>query len=65
MAGRLVTFTLGAQSISSTTSSSGVASATLKLNQKKGAYTVTATFAPEASDKYTGSTGSQTFTVGP
>jgi PKD domain len=63
--GRIVTFTLGSQSISSTTSSSGVTSATLKLNQKKGTYTVTATFAPEASDKYTGSIGSQTFTIGP
>jgi PKD repeat protein len=65
VAGRLVTFTLGSQSISATTSSSGVASATLKLNQKKGTYTVTATFAPGVSDKYTGSTGSQTFTIGP
>ena len=65
VAGRLVTFTLGAQSISATTSSSGVASAVLKLNQKHGTYTVTATFEPEPSDKYTGSSGSQTFTIGP
>jgi PKD repeat protein len=65
VAGRLVTFTLGSQSIGAMTSSSGVASATLKLNQKKGTYTVTATFAPESSDKYTGSSGGQTFTIGP
>lgn len=65
VAGRLVTFTLGSQSISASTSASGVASATLKLNQKKGTYTVTAAYAPAASDKYTGSSSSQTFTIGP
>jgi hypothetical protein len=65
VAGRTVSFTLGAQSISATTNASGVASATLKLNQKQGTYTATATFAPPSSDKYTGSTNSQTFTIGP
>jgi PKD repeat protein len=65
VAGRLVTFTLGAQSITATTSSAGVASAVLRLSQKHGTYTVTATFAPEPTDKYTGSAGSQTFTIGP
>ena len=63
--GRTVLFTLGTQSISGTTNSSGVAGATLKLNQKHGTYTVTATFSPDPSDKYTGSSGSQTFTIGP
>lgn len=65
VAGRTVQFTLGAQSISATTNSSGVASASLRLNQKHGTYTATATFAPPATDKYTGSTNSQTFTIGP
>jgi hypothetical protein len=65
VAGRTVQFTLGTQSISATTNSSGVASASLKLNQKHGSYTATATFAPPATDKYTGSTNSQTFTIGP
>lgn len=65
VAGRLVTFTLGSQSIAATTSSAGVASAVLRLNQKHGTYTAKATFAPEPSDKYTGSAGSQTFTIGP
>jgi PKD domain len=65
VAGRTVDFTLGAQSISATTNASGVASATLKLNQKHGTYLATATFAPPGTDKYTGSTNSQTFTIGP
>jgi hypothetical protein len=65
VAGRTVTFTLGAQSITATTNSSGVASAALRLNQKHGTYTATATFAPPVTDKYTGSTNSQTFTIGP
>jgi len=65
VAGRTVQFTLGTQSISATTNSSGVASASLKLNQKHGTYTATATFAPPATDKYTGSTNSQTFVIGP
>lgn len=65
VAGRTVSFTLGTQSITATTDASGVASATIKLDQKHGTYTATATFAPPATDKYTGSTNSQTFTIGP
>jgi PKD repeat protein len=63
VAGRTVTFILGAQTISATTNSSGVASAMLKLTQKQGTFTVTASFAGDA--KYVGSTNSQTFTIGP
>ena len=63
VAGRLVVFTLGAQTISATTNASGIASATIKLNQKHGSYTVAASFAGDA--KYVGSNGSQTFTIGP
>ena len=63
VAGRTVAFTLGAQSISATTDASGNASATIKLNQKHGAYTVSAAFAGDA--KYVGNSNSQTFTIGP
>src|SRR5437588_259015 len=63
VAGRLVVFTLGAQTISATTNAAGIASATIKLNQKHGSYTVAASFAGDA--KYVGSNGSQTFTIGP
>jgi PKD repeat protein len=60
--GRTVSFVLGAQSISATTNSSGVASATIKLNQHKGDYTVSAAFAGDT--KYVGSADSGTFTIG-
>lgn len=63
VAGRTVVFTLGAQTISATTNGSGIASATIKLNQKHGSYTVAASFAGDV--KYGGSNGSQTFTIGP
>jgi PKD repeat protein len=63
VAGRTVTFTLGSQTVSATTSSSGVASAMLKITQRQGTYTVTASFAGDA--KYVGSANSQTFTIGP
>jgi hypothetical protein len=60
--GASVLFVLGSQSISGTTNSSGVASATIKLNQKHGTYTVSATFA--GNTKYVGSADSTTFTIG-
>ncbi len=63
VAGRTVVFTLGAQTISATTNAAGIASATIKLNQKHGGYTVSASFAGDV--KYGGSNGSQTFTIGP
>jgi hypothetical protein len=61
-AGRLVQFTLGTQSISATTDSSGVASATIKLNQKHGSYTVSAVYAGDA--KYIAGSDSRVFTIG-
>ncbi len=61
--GASVLFTLGTQSVSANTNASGVATATLKLNQKHGAYTVAATFAGNA--KYLGSASSQPYTIGP
>ena len=42
--GRTVTFTLGTQTCSGTTNSSGVASCSLTLNQNAGSYTVKASF---------------------
>jgi PKD repeat protein len=62
VAGRTVTFNLGTQTITATTSSSGVAAAMLKLTQKQGTYTVTASFGGDA--KYTGSGNSQIFIIG-
>jgi hypothetical protein len=63
VAGKLITFTLGTQTITATTNSSGVASATIKLNQKQNSYTVTAAFAGDT--KYVGNTQSGTFQIGP
>lgn len=63
VSGRTVVFTLGSQSISAATNVSGVATATIKLNQKQGTYTVSASFAEDG--KYLESTDSKTFTIGP
>lgn len=63
VSGRTVLFTLGTQSISAATDVSGVASATIKLNQKHGTYTVSVSFAGDA--KYLSTSDSQTFTIGP
>jgi hypothetical protein len=59
--GRLVQFTLGAQSISAPTNSSGVAAATIKLNQKHGSYTVSAAYAGDP--KYIASSDNRVFTI--
>lgn len=61
--GASITFTIGAQSVSANTDASGVATATLKLNQKHGNYTVAADFAGNA--KYLASSSSQPFVIGP
>jgi PKD repeat protein len=60
--GRTVAFTLGTQSISATTDAAGNASATIKLNQKKGSYTVSASFAGDG--MYLLSSNSRNFTIG-
>jgi hypothetical protein len=62
VAGRVVTFTLGTQSISATTDSSGVAVATIKLNQKHGTYTVSASYGGDG--KYIASSDSRSFVIG-
>ena len=56
-AGRTITFQLGTQTASAITNANGVASTSLKLNQKNGTYTVSATYAAGGADgsKYIGS----------
>lgn len=61
--GATILFTLGSQSVSANTDGSGVATATLKLNQKHGTYAVAASFA--GNSKFLLSSSSQTFTIGP
>jgi Bacterial Ig-like domain (group 3) len=63
VSGRTILFTLGNQSISAATNASGVASATMKLKQKQGTYTVSASFAGDA--KYISSSNNQSFNIGP
>jgi hypothetical protein len=51
VAGETITFTLGSQSCSATTTASGVATCSIVLTQSPGSYTVTAAFAGDASDR--------------
>jgi PKD repeat protein len=60
--GRSVHFTVGAQSADASTNASGVATVTIKLNQKKGSYSLGVSFAGDA--KYVASSTSGTFTIG-
>ena len=67
--GKTIVFTLGTQTVSATTGAggvAGVATTTLKLDQKNGTYSLTAAWAPTAGDvaKFTGATTSVTFTIG-
>jgi len=63
LAGRVIAFKLGSQSVSATTNASGVAATTLALNQKNANYPLTATFTPVSADLnlYLGSVASATF----
>ncbi|HET7030200.1 MAG TPA: PKD domain-containing protein [Candidatus Limnocylindrales bacterium] len=63
LAGREVVFVLGSQTVSATTSESGIASASLKLNQKNGTYQLTATWTASGADaaRYVGSAASVSF----
>jgi len=65
LAGRLITFQLGSQSVSAITNSFGVAARNLKLMQKRGTYPLTATFTPAGADatRYLGSAAAATFTL--
>lgn len=63
VSGKQVSFTLGSQSATGTTDSSGNASVDLRLSQKPGVYTLNASFPADA--KYNGSAdGPRTFTIG-
>lgn len=63
LAGRTVNFTLGTQSASAVTNANGVATTSLKLSQKNGTYTVSATWTPSGADaaRYHGSSTTATF----
>jgi hypothetical protein len=63
LAGRQVVFVLGSQQVQALTDASGIASASLKLVQKNGTYSLTATWAPSGADanRYVGSAASATF----
>jgi PKD repeat protein len=63
LAGKTIVFSLGTQSVSATTSSTGVASTSLKLNQHNGTYPLTATYAGDAT-QWTGAAASATFKIG-
>ncbi len=60
--GRTVAFALGTQSISAITNNAGVASATIKLNQKKGTVNASATFATDT--MYNASNSTTSFKIG-
>ena len=62
VAGRTVNFQLGTQSISATTSGTGVATATIKLTQKQSLVNVSASFSGDS--MYTGSSNTLPFTIG-
>jgi PKD repeat protein len=66
LAGKLVVFKLGTQQTSATTNASGVATTSLKLDQKNGKYPLTATWTPVPGDdaKWIGTQTSTTFTIG-
>lgn len=61
--GKTIVFHLGAQMVSAVTNINGVASTSLKLNQKNGVYPLTATWAPAGADSthYVGSSAATTF----
>ena len=50
LGGRIVNFAVGTQTVSGTTDANGVATGSIKLNQKNGTYTASATFTPVGAD---------------
>ncbi|HEY5944108.1 MAG TPA: PKD domain-containing protein, partial [Kofleriaceae bacterium] len=66
LAGKTIVFQLGTQSVSATTASTGIATASLKLNQHNGTYSLTSTWTPTGADtaKWTGASTSATFKIG-
>jgi hypothetical protein len=63
LAGRTINFALGTQNASAITDANGQAATTLKLTQKNGTYTVSATFTPAGADAthYSSNASSATF----
>ncbi len=66
LAGKVITFVVGAQTIRATTNPSGIATTTLKLAQHVGTYALSATYSPTVADSafYVGSAASISFTIG-
>ena len=65
LSNKTITFVLGSQTVSVQTGSTGVATTSLKLSQKNGRYSLTATFTPTGGDTnlYTASSTSATFAL--
>jgi PKD domain/Bacterial Ig-like domain (group 1) len=63
VAGKKVTFALGAQTATGTTDASGKATADIKLTQKPGSYALSATF-PTGDAKYSNASDSGSFVIG-
>ncbi len=66
LAGRTIVFVLGTQTVNAVTDGSGVGSTTLKLDQKNGTYSLTATYTPAGGDAglFVGDSDSATFSLG-
>lgn len=63
LAGKLVTFQLGTQTVTGTTDANGIASASLKLSQKNGSYQLTTSYDGNAT-QWTAASKSATFKIG-
>jgi PKD repeat protein len=63
LGGKTIAFQLGTQSVSATTTATGIATASLKLNQHNGTYPLTATYAGDAT-QWTAGSASATFKIG-
>jgi hypothetical protein len=61
ISGKTISFTIGTQTATGTTNTSGVATVSINLNQPSGAYTVTASFAGDST--YQSSSDSKPFTI--
>lgn len=63
LSSRSIVFNLGSQTVTASTNSNGIATASLKLSQKNGSYPLTATFTPSGGDaaNYSGSQAATIF----
>ena len=66
LGGRTVVFALGTQTVTGVTDANGLAAATIKLDQKPGAYPLTVSYAAAGTDasRYVASVASTTFNIG-